>query len=158
MAKQEAKDKLTPKQEKFVQNLIQGMSQAEAYRAAYSTKNMSDNAVNVEACRLLQNPKVALKYEELRGKLSERAEKKALMSAEERLEWLADVINGVIEEEYSVEVINTATGQREKKKGTEPSSLNIRLKALDIYNKMSGDYVTKLQGDVNIQPKLEDLL
>lgn len=149
---------LTAKQEKFVQNLIKGMSQAEAYRGAYSTKNMSDNAVNVEACRLLQNPKVALKYEELRGKLSERAERRALMTAEDRLVWLSGVINGEIEEELLVEVVNPETGEREQIKSNHPSSLNIKLKALDIYNKMSGEYVTKLQGDVNIQPKLEDLL
>lgn len=149
---------LTAKQEKFVQNLIQGMSQADAYRGAYSTKKMSDNAIYREASLLLKNPKVAKRYGELRGKLVERAERKALMNAEERMEFLAGVISGEIEEEFLVEVVNPETGEREQIKSNHPSSLNIKLKALDIYNKMSGEYVTKLQGDVNIQPKLEDLL
>ena len=34
---------LTPKQEKFVQNLIKGMSQREAYKKSYDTKNMKLN-------------------------------------------------------------------------------------------------------------------
>lgn len=153
-----AKDRLTVKQEKFVQNLIKGMSQADAYRDAYSTKKMSDNAIYREASLLLKNPKVAKRHDELRGKLVERAERRALMTAEDRLVWLSGVINGEIEEEFLVEVVNPETGERERIKSNHPSSLNIKLKALDIYNKMSGEYVTKLQGDVNIQPKLEDLL
>lgn len=149
---------LTVKQEKFVQNLIKGMSQADAYRDAYSTKKMSDNAIYREASLLLKNPKVSQRYEELRGKLVKRAEKKALMTAEQRMEWLTDLITGETEEEYATEVRDEATGEMKKVIVTRPSKLETRLKALDIYNKMSGEYVTKLQGDVNIQPKLEDLL
>lgn len=149
---------LTVKQEKFVQNLIKGMSQADAYRNAYSTKKMSDNAIYREASLLLKNPKVAKRYEELRGKLVERAERRALMTAEDRMVWLSSVINGDIEEEYATEVYDEETGETKKVTTTRPSKLDTKLKALDIYNKMSGEYVTKLQGDVNIQPKLEDLL
>ena len=36
---------LTIKQEKFVQNIMLGMSQADAYRASYNAKNMGDNAI-----------------------------------------------------------------------------------------------------------------
>lgn len=57
---------LTQKQEKYVQGLIAGMSQREAYRAAYDAQSMGDNAVDVAASRLLKNPKVSLRYEELR--------------------------------------------------------------------------------------------
>lgn len=149
---------LTVKREKFVQNLIKGMTQADAYRDAYNTKNMSDNAIYREASLLLKNPKVSQRYEELRGKLVQRAEKKALMTAEQRMEWLTDLITGETEEEYATEVRDEVTGEMKKVIVTRPSKLETRLKALDIYNKMSGEYVTKLQGDVNIQPKLEDLL
>lgn len=149
---------LTVKREKFVQNLIKGMTQADAYRDAYNTKNMSDNAIYREASLLLKNPKVSQRYEELRGKLVKRAEKKALMTAEQRMEWLTDLITGETEEEYATEVRDEVTGEMKKVIVTRPSKLETRLKALDIYNKMSGEYVTKLQGDVNIQPKLEDLL
>jgi len=43
--------KLTAKQEKFVQELIKGKSQREAYKAAYNAKNMSENSIDVEASK-----------------------------------------------------------------------------------------------------------
>ena len=49
---------LTLKQEKFVQNIMLGMNQADAYRASYNAKNMCDNAIYREASLLLENPKV----------------------------------------------------------------------------------------------------
>ena len=36
---------LTANQEQFAQNIIQGMSQADAYRAAYPNQRMSDKTV-----------------------------------------------------------------------------------------------------------------
>lgn len=69
---------LTPKQEKFAQCIADGMSQADAYRTAYSAGKMSDGALHVEASKLMDNPKIALRLSELRGKL----EKKALWTRE----------------------------------------------------------------------------
>lgn len=43
-------DKLTVKQEKYVQGLFAGLSQREAYKQAYNCSNWTDNAVDVEAC------------------------------------------------------------------------------------------------------------
>lgn len=120
---------LTAKQEQFVQNIIQGMSQADAYRSAYSCKNMSDNAIYREASLLLDNPKVAQRLEELRKELASPA----IMSAQERLEWLTGIIKSKDE----------TTGEK--------------LRAVDIMNKMTGEYVTKVQGDISLV-KLEDLL
>jgi len=51
---------LTPKQEKFAQRYIELGNASEAYRQAYDAENMSPEAIKVEACRLLQNPNVAL--------------------------------------------------------------------------------------------------
>jgi phage terminase small subunit len=76
-------DKLTTKQEKFVQGLIKGLSQRQAYKAAYDVKKMSDNAVDREASLLLNNPKVTQRYNELNGKVIKRAEEKAIITAEE---------------------------------------------------------------------------
>ena len=50
---------LTPKQEKFVQGIVQGMSHADAYRSAYSCKKMSDNAIYREASLMVDSPKIA---------------------------------------------------------------------------------------------------
>ena len=118
---------LTPKQEAFVQNIIQGMSQADAYRSAYDTNRMSDNAIYREASLLMSNPKVAQRLAEITAK----ADKPTIMSAQKRLEWLTEVING-------------------------EEDINAKLKAVDIMNKMTSEYVTKIEGNVSM--RLEDLL
>ena len=63
---------LTPKQEKYAQGLFKGLSQREAYKQAYDAGNMSDEAIDVEACRLADNPKVTLRINELTNEFSER--------------------------------------------------------------------------------------
>lgn len=58
---------LTQKQERFVQELIKGRSQREAYKAAYGAGQMTDKTVDEKACRLFADPKVRARYEELRS-------------------------------------------------------------------------------------------
>jgi phage terminase small subunit len=120
---------LTAKQEAFVQNIIQGMSQADAYRSAYPKQKMSDKTVWEAASRLMKNDKVLARLSELRNDLAGPS----IMNAQKRLEWLTGVIQSQEE----------TTGDK--------------LKAIDIMNKMQGEYVTKVEGNVNIA-KLEDLL
>ena len=123
---------LTAKQEAFVTNIIQGMSQADAYRSAYDTKKMSDKTIWENASRLMANDKVTARLTELRNELA----KPSIMSAQERLEWLTQLINNAEE-------------------GT-----NDKLKAIDIMNKMQGEYVQKVEADVKseviINIELED--
>lgn len=57
---------LTVKQEKFIQELVKGKSQRQAYKAAYNCRRLSDNGIDVCASRLMKNAKVRLRYEELR--------------------------------------------------------------------------------------------
>ena len=130
---------LTAKQEKFVQCIIDGMSQADAYRAAYSTRNMSDNAIYREASLLMSNPKIAQRLKELRDKMMNDS----IMSARERLEYLTRVIKGEELEkcyEYS---------DGEKIELNMPASIKTRLHAVDIMNKMQGEYTTRIEADVN---------
>lgn len=82
---------LTQKQEKFVQGLIKGKSQREAYKAAYNAKNMSDNSIDVNASKLLKNTKVALRFNELRSKVIKRTEEKAIITAEEIIREIANI-------------------------------------------------------------------
>lgn len=138
---------LTAKQEQFVQNIIQGMSQADAYRSAYACKNMSDNAVYVNASKLMANTKVALRLKELRDELA----KPSIMTAQERLEFLTQVINGT-KGEKAFEEVNGDLVEVEV-----PASMKCRLTAVDIMNKMQGEYVTKIEGNLNVG-KLEDLI
>lgn len=59
-------DKLTPKQELFVQGIISGLSQRQAYRKAYpSAKKWRDNVVDNKASELLKNGEVLVRYREL---------------------------------------------------------------------------------------------
>lgn len=120
---------LTPKQETFVQGIIKGLSQADAYRSAYNCKNMSDNSVYVNASKLMSDTKIALRIKELREELS----KESIMSAQERLEWLTDIVQDDI------------------------TNIDGKLRALDIMNKMTGEYTTKIDGSVSIA-RLEDLI
>ncbi len=66
--------KLTLKQEKFCQEYIILGDASAAYRIAFDAKNMKDNTVNVTACNLLKNPKVAIRVKELKEKQSVKYE------------------------------------------------------------------------------------
>jgi phage terminase small subunit len=65
---------LTIKQEKFCMVYIETGNASEAYRQAYNTEKMSNEAVNVEASRLMDNPTVSLRLEELKNKHAKRHE------------------------------------------------------------------------------------
>ena len=123
---------LTAKQEAFVQNIIQGMNQADAYRSAYNCENMTDNSIYVNASKLVSDAKVAQRLKELREQLA----KPSIMSAQERLEWLTRLIL------------------------SDDETTTDKLRAADIMNKMQGEYTQKIEADVNntvtINIELED--
>lgn len=50
---------LTVKQEAFAQGLANGLSNADAYRAAYDASGMKANVVHNEACKLAARPSIA---------------------------------------------------------------------------------------------------
>ena len=114
---------LTAKQEAFVQNILQGMSQADAYRSAYDTKSMTDKTVHEKASLLASQDKVRARLTELRDKLANEK----IMTAQERLQWLTELVK-------SAEASNTD-----------------KLKALDIMNKMDGEYVQKIAAEVQTE-------
>lgn len=111
---------LTPKQEVFAQKIVEGMSQADAYRSAYSTKNTSDKTIWENASRLMADSKVKARVQELRDQIAT----KSIMTAQERMEWLTRLI------------YNEEEGTSEK------------LKAIDLLNKMDGEYVQKIAAEV----------
>lgn len=110
---------LTANQEVFAQKIIEGMSQADAYRSAYPKQKMSDKTIWEAASRLMANDKVVARITELRNELA----RPSIMSAQERLEWLTQLING-------------------------EEDTNAKLKAIDIMNRMQGEYVQKVEADV----------
>ena len=114
---------LTPKQEVFVQKILEGMTQADAYRSAYSCKRMTDKTIWENASRLMADSKVQARVKELRDKINDEA----IMSAQKRLEWLTKVIQN------------------------EEESTGDRLKAIDLMNKMQGEYVQKIAAEVQTE-------
>lgn len=133
---------LTPKQEKFIQNIVSGMSQRQAYKDAYNAENMTDESIDVEACKLFNDTKVSLRYQELMEELKD----KAIMSAKERMIWLTDVIREIQREDVYV---RNSKGE-DILMGSKNADLNTKMKAMDILNKMSGEYVTNIKGDLNL--------
>lgn len=111
---------LTTKQEQFVQNILQGMNQTEAYRSAYPNQRMSDKTMQEAASRLMGNSKVIARLKEIRD-INARP---TIMTAQKRKEWLTEVINN------------------------EEIDINARLKASDQLNKMEGEYVQKVEAEV----------
>ena len=53
---------LNIKQEKFIQGIIKGLSQRQAYKEAYNAENMADESIDVEACKLFNSPNISIRY------------------------------------------------------------------------------------------------
>lgn len=84
--------RLTDKQENFVQGLIKGMSQREAYKNAYNCKNMKDETIDKRASELFKNGAVRGRYDELHNKVIAKGEREGLMTATELLRLLNELI------------------------------------------------------------------
>lgn len=138
---------LTAKQEEFCKGIIEGKSQADAYRSAYSCKRMSDKTIWENASRLMADSKVLARVQELRDQIA----KASIMTAQERLELLSRIARG----EEPEKIVQFIEGERFEEE--VPASLKTRREAIDIMNKMTGEYTTKISGDISIK-KLEDLL
>ena len=112
-------DKLTPKQELFVQGIISGLSQRQAYRKAYKAEKMSDEAVDVKASRIFKEAKIRLRYRELLKQFSNMS----LWSREQAFneyEWLKNKARASIERD-----------------GVRQANSNAFLSALDGMNSMT---------------------
>ena len=123
--------KLTPQQEKFAQAIaLENMNQADAYRSAYDTSKMGDDTIYVKASELANKDKISVRIAELR----QQAMTPKVMSAQKRREKLTEL--------------------------AENDDPNVAMKAIDLLNKMDGEYVqkveTELKNAVNINIELSD--
>ena len=130
---------LTPKRETFACKIVEGMTQADAYRAAYNTSKMADKTIWENASRLMADDKVKARVAELRAQIAS----KSVMTAQERLEYLTRVVRGV-EKEIVPQIVNGKVIEVEV-----PTAIKTRLDALDKMNKMTGEYVQKVEAEVN---------
>ena len=64
--------KLTPKQEKFCQEVASGKSLADAYRAAYNSSRMKPETIRRKAFDVMNNGNVTARVEKLKQELSEK--------------------------------------------------------------------------------------
>ena len=132
---------LRPKQEKFIQNIINGMSQRQAYKDAYNPK-YKDEVIDIRASELFNSSKVQVRYQELLQKLEEES----IMSAKERMKWLTKVIKGDIKH-----ISYGSEGQEYENE----AYISDKMKAIDILNKMSGEYITKVEADVDFNIRVD---
>ncbi len=114
---------LTDKQEKFCINVASGMTLCDAYKNSYDAENMKDDTIYPEASKLAADHKIATRIKMLR----KEARKDTIMSAIKRKEWLTEMI------------LNDPDANKTEK-----------LKALDILNKMDGEYITKIEGNLDL--------
>lgn len=113
---------LTAKQEKFAQAIaLEDMSQADAYRSAYDTSKMGDDTIYVKACNLAAQDKIAVRIAELR----KEAMTPKVMNAQKRREKLTEL--------------------------TTHEDPNVVMKAIDLLNKMDGEYVQKIAAEVQTE-------
>ena len=97
------------------------MSQRQAYKDAYNAENMQDDTIDVRACELFNDSKIKVRYQELMNKL----EDEAIMTAIEKRRMLKEMATNC------------------------NNSITDRIKAIDTDNKMAGEYVTKIDAEVN---------
>jgi hypothetical protein len=112
-------DKLTPKQELFVQGIISGLSQRQAYRQAYKAEKMSDAVVDNKASAIFNKGEVRVRYRELLKQFSNMS----LWSREQAFneyEWLKNKARASIEND-----------------GIRQANSNAFLSALDGMNNMA---------------------
>lgn len=139
---------LTAKQEEFVQGIIKGLSQADAYRAAYNAGNMSDKTIHEKASRLMSEDKIKARVQELREQISSEN----IMTAKERLELLTRIARG----EEPEKIVQFVEGERFEYE--IPASLKTRREAIDTMNKMTGEYTQKIEANVSYEDNLRKLV
>lgn len=115
--------------EKYVQNLISGMSQRQAYRDAFpASKKWKDNVVDNRASELFSG-KVLVRYQEIQ----EEQKEKALMTRWEKRKMLADIARDL--------KVSTAD----------------RMRAIDTDNKMENEYVNRVEVSKPIDDTIKEL-
>ena len=130
---------LTSKQEKFIQALVAGKSQSQAYKEAYNATKMKDETIDTRACELLKNSKVKARYNEL----LEEHKNKALYTREEMVN---DLI--WIKEKAKEDIKNP-------KKGLKQANGTIFINAIKELGELNELYPSKKQ-DIKMDAKISN--
>ena len=120
--------KLTKYEESLVHAMLTAKSQRDAYKKSlYKSDKMTDEQIDVEACRILARPNVALRLEELQEQLREHAVEKCLLSAE-------DILNDILETRQTCKD-NMLKTDSEGNQIVDGAALNGRNKANELLGK-----------------------
>ena len=130
---------LTSKQEKFIQALVAGKSQREAYKEAYNAAKMKDKTIDERASVLFKNDKVKTRYNEL----LEEHKNKALYTREEMVN---DLI--WIKEKAKEDI-------KDPKKGLRQANGTIFINALKELGELNELYPSKKQ-DINVNGEINN--
>jgi phage terminase small subunit len=117
--------KLTTKQQEFVLHYsINGNNASEAYRLSYDCSAMKDESINVEASKLLKNPKITQWLDKAKRNVQEVFEDEIKYSAKDCFDELSEI-----------------QSRAKKDKG----NYSQEIKAVELKGKLAGHFVDKHQ-------------
>lgn len=123
--------KLTPKQEKFCQCVVSGMSYKDSYLSAYDCN--SDRAANVESTKLMLRDDIQERIETLLKPIEKRVTSTVISEREKKRKWLWDMINNPDVKDSD------------------------RISAMNILNKMDSEYINITQTIEEKETSIEQL-
>lgn len=126
---------LTPKREKFCQEMAKHGNQYKAYCKVYSTKNMKRETIDNNAYKLMQNNEIITRLKEL----AEETKNKSIASAQEIQEFLTKIMRG---QEVEQVPMMSDDGLVIAEKTVTPKD---RLKAGETLAKMTGCFDIKVK-------------
>jgi len=86
------KKELTARQEKFCQCVaVDKMNLTNAYRAAYSTDNMTDKSVNEKGCTTSKKDKIKSRINAIKAEIYDRLQDEIVYSKKQSFEKLSDI-------------------------------------------------------------------
>jgi len=92
---------LTAKQERFVQELIKGKSQREAYKSSYDASRMLDKTIDNRAYVLFKKSEIRARYDELRAEVDAKTSDDAVSMRAFIIEQYKKIASGAIRERSS---------------------------------------------------------
>jgi len=171
---------LTQQQEAFAQSIGSGEFEFNwmSYEKCYSTKNMSKNSIYVEACKLQQNPKVALRIKEIQEATVKRNQVTLDEVLNEMALWLRFNTKSLFDENGCMKPIQDMTDEEassiasyecvemfeniDRKKELVGYLKKVRLldkrAVAEMFLKKFGAYITTLKLDVEDLSHIKDLL
>lgn len=113
---------LTPKQERFAQEVASGKSQTKAYRIAFNVRpTTKPESVQVSACKLMAEPKVTQRVQELREAATERL----VWTIQDSLDVLASIAKGREEDAKPSDKVNAVKAINAMYGIDAPSKVNV---------------------------------